>query len=326
MSCTAKNRRFQNFGTGALPFKETQLVSLVPHTGVIRLPPASLMAFVTPTLPFTTRKNLRHTSLLTKRSAPSTLQMTLDVVVTGAAGRTGRLVLQKLLESPSFSGTGLVRSIPRAKEAIGNEDVLVEGDITKPETLDAAFTGKDALVILTSAIPKMQGPPQEGAPPTFTFDADGMPEIVDWHGAKAQIDLAKEKGLKHVVFVGSMGGTDDNNPLNRIGNGNILRFKRKAENYLMEAGIDYTIINPAGLVNELEGERELVVGRNDELFSIFDRGDCLIPRGDVARVVLAALGAPNARNKAMDLAARKKGDGTVTDDPSHLFDLVGPNI
>ena len=36
------------------------------------------------------------------------------------------------------------------------------------------------------------------------------------------IHAAKSIGVKHIVLVGSMGGTDINHPLNKLGNGNIL--------------------------------------------------------------------------------------------------------
>ena len=36
------------------------------------------------------------------------------------------------------------------------------------------------------------------------------------------ICTAKTAGVKHIVLVGSMGGTDPNHPLNSLGNGNIL--------------------------------------------------------------------------------------------------------
>lgn len=252
--------------------------------------------------------------------------MSLNVIVTGATGRTGRLVFQALKADPStFSVTGLVRSADTAKEVFGTTDDLVEGDITKIDTLEKPFAGKDALVLLTSAVPKPVLS-QEGGPPQFTFDPDGRPEIVDWHGAKNQIDTAISLGLKHVVMVGSMGSTEENHPLNRIGNGNILRFKRKAELYLIQSGIPYTIINPAGLTNDDAGERELLIGRNDELFSVFDNMKCSIPRADVARVVVSALTAENAKNKAMDLAARPKGDGSITQNPTLLFDLAGSQL
>ena len=59
---------------------------------------------------------------------------------------------------------------------------------------------------------------------------------VDWIGQKTQIDMAKEAGVQHVVVVGSMGGTNENHMLNSIGNGKILIWKRKAEQYLVDSG------------------------------------------------------------------------------------------
>jgi uncharacterized protein YbjT (DUF2867 family) len=69
---------------------------------------------------------------------------------------------------------------------------------------------------------------------------------IDWQGQKAQIDAAKAAGVEQVVLVSSMGGTDPNHMLNKIGEGNILQWKRKAEQYLMASGLKYTIIHPGG--------------------------------------------------------------------------------
>lgn len=41
-----------------------------------------------------------------------------------------------------------------------------------------------------------------------------MPEAIDWQGQKAQIDAAKAAGVKQVVIISSMGGTDRSNFLN----------------------------------------------------------------------------------------------------------------
>jgi hypothetical protein len=74
---------------------------------------------------------------------------------------------------------------------------------------------------------------------------------VDWVGQKAQIDAAKMAGANQVVIVSSMGGTDKNNRLNSLGNGNILVYKRKAEEYLIAQDIpSYTILHPGGLIDE----------------------------------------------------------------------------
>ncbi len=70
---------------------------------------------------------------------------------------------------------------------------------------------------------------------------------VDWLGQKAQIDAAKATGVRQVVLIGSMGGTDAGHFLNTMGdNGNILQWKRKAEQYLIASGLTYTIIHPGG--------------------------------------------------------------------------------
>ena len=44
----------------------------------------------------------------------------------------------------------------------------------------------------------------------------------------------------------TQGGTDPNHMLNKIAGGNILQWKRRAEQYLMHSGLTYTIIHPGG--------------------------------------------------------------------------------
>jgi hypothetical protein len=62
-------------------------------------------------------------------------------------------------------------------------------------------------------------------------------------------------GIRKVVIISSMGGTDKNNFLNMIGNGNILLWKRKAEKYLIDSGLNYTIVHPGGLIDEEVGHQ-----------------------------------------------------------------------
>lgn len=252
--------------------------------------------------------------------------MSFKVLVTGASGRTGNIVFKLLRDNPdTFDVTGFVRDTKKASEMFGSSDRLVEGDILVPESLESALKGKDALVLLTSALPRVESRP-EGRPPSFYYDSGGMPEDVDWIGACNQIDISKRLGVSHIVFVGSMGSTDDNNHLNKIGNGNILKFKRKAELYLIDSGVPYTIINPSGLLLDPPNERELVIGNNDELFSIYDQRECGIPRADVARVIVSALTTASAKNKVFDIVAKPKGQGRATSDVSKLFETAAVNL
>ena len=61
------------------------------------------------------------------------------------------------------------------------------------------------------------------------------PLQVDWVGQRNQIDAAKAAGVKHIILIGSMGGTKPDHFLNKMGEGNILIHKRRAEQHLMQA-------------------------------------------------------------------------------------------
>ncbi|CAN6302977.1 unnamed protein product [Urochloa humidicola] len=243
------------------------------------------------------------------------------VLVTGAGGRTGHIVYNKLKErSEQFVARGLVRT-EESKQKIGGADDVYIADIKDADRITPAVQGTDALIILTSAVPKMKPgfDPSKGGRREFYYE-DGMyPEQVDWIGQKNQIDAAKAAGVKHIVLVGSMGGTNPNHPLNSLGNGNILVWKRKAEQYLADSGVPYTIIRPGGLQDKDGGVRELIVGKDDELLQTDTKS---IPRADVAEVCVQTLQYEEAKFKAFDLASKPEGVGTPTKDFRALFSQI----
>lgn len=262
------------------------------------------------------------------------------VVVTGAAGRTGSIVFQKLLKSNEFSTFGLIRSNKSAdklkKLGATNDNILV-ADVTDVNILENAFQGAEKVILCTSAVPKIKilsiiktlvfkvfG---KASRPEFTFPANGDPYNVDWLGAKNQIDAAKKAGVKQFVFLSSMGGTQLDNFLNTIGkvesdpnSGNILLWKRKAEEYLIASGLSYTIIHPGGLLDKTGGEREVIFGVNDELLKEKVRS---IPRDDVAEVCVQALLQPRASKRSFDIISKEPGQGEVTKDWKKFFDQKG---
>ncbi|KAK6942972.1 NAD(P)-binding domain [Dillenia turbinata] len=243
------------------------------------------------------------------------------VLVTGAGGRTGQIVHKKLKErSDQFVGRGLVRT-EESKEKIGGAEDVFVGDIRDANSIGPAIEGIDALIILTSAVPKMKPgfDPSKGGRPEFYFEEGAYPEQVDWIGQKNQIDAAKAVGVKQIVLVGSMGGMNPNHPLNSLGNGNILVWKRKAEQYLADSGIPYTIIRAGGLQDKEGGIRELLVGKDDELLQTETR---TIARADVAEVCIQALQYEEAKFKAFDLASKPEGTGTPTKDFKSLFSQI----
>ncbi|MEL6581211.1 MAG: SDR family oxidoreductase [Cyanobacteria bacterium J06621_12] len=250
-----------------------------------------------------------------------------QVLVTGATGKTGSIVYQKLKQNPDFQVKGLARSSEKAQELFGSTEGIYFGDITDQESIKAAFADCHKLVILTSASPQMVAPPKPGERPQFSYPAAGTPELVDYQGQKNQIDLAIAAGIEQVVLVGSMGGTDENNPLNMMGNGKILIWKRKAEEYLVNSGLNYTIIRAGGLLDQPGGVRKLLVGDNDELLINPPEGvKTSIPRADVAETVVQALQKSTAINKAFDLISclEENSQGSVTKDFKALFEQATP--
>jgi hypothetical protein len=95
-------------------------------------------------------------------------------------GNPGQIVYKKLKErAGQFVGRGLVRT-GESKGKIGGGDDVFVGDIRDPESIAPAIEGIDALIILTSAVPKMKPgfDPSKGGRPEFYFEEGSYPEQV----------------------------------------------------------------------------------------------------------------------------------------------------
>jgi hypothetical protein len=124
--------------------------------------------------------------------------------------------------------------------------------------------------------------------------------------------------LHKKVLVSSMGVLDPNNFLNQIGkdkngngHGDILIWKRKAEKYLSLSGLQYTIIHPGGLVdNMVPNTMDLVLDVDDALMKCEKKS---ISRADVANLCIAALTESGDRSVSFDCIARQVGEITADD-------------
>lgn len=214
------------------------------------------------------------------------------VVVAGATGRTGRHVVTTLKDQ-GYGVRVLVRDTATARPLLGEGIEYVVADVRQPATLSTALAGATAVI---SALGSTRKDPGNG------------PEQVDYLGVKNLADAAAAARVGQIVLVSSAGVTQEDHPLNRMFD-NVLRWKAKGEEAVRASGVPYTIVRPGGLVDKPGGEGGIRLEQGD-------RGTGFIPRADVARVCVAALESPAARNRTFELYS---GPGAPPSDWNAVF-------
>lgn len=202
-------------------------------------------------------------------------------LVAGATGETGRLMVAGLRKE-GYAVRALVRDPAKARELLGDQAELVQGDVKDPATLGPAMQG---VSVVLSAV----GPGAATGP--------DRPEAIDYHGVKNLAEAAATAKVQQFVLVSSRGTTQEDNPLNKIF-GDVLKWKLKGEDALRASGVPYTIVRPGGLVNEAGGQASISFEQGD-----VDRGQIKIARADVATICIQALKYPEARNRTFEVSA-----------------------
>lgn len=246
-----------------------------------------------------------------------------NILVTGAAGRTGQWVVQELLDNPQFTPTAVVRnersarSLRKRVPRLGLDQIVVWDVVDS--TAAPPVLPNDGLVICTSAVPILSQRSFWAAllrapwnrlvngrwinfrQLSFRWKHGQTPEAVDYHGQVAQMNLALQQQQQKnstssyvVVLVSSMGGSKPDHFLNTVGRrpdgtgGDILLWKRQSELFLTQSGLDYIILHPGALKDndddyKDEDDSTVALGVNDML----DGGR--ISRRTVARLCVTAL-------------------------------------
>ncbi len=199
------------------------------------------------------------------------------VAVLGASGRTGAHVLEEL-KARGGNVRALSRNIEKAKEKVSGDYEWVYADVTKPETLTTALQGVDILIS------------------TVGSTGGDNSELIDYKGSINFVDAAKESGVKHIIYMSSIGAGGAENFSTAIINlvtDKAMKWKSLGEDYIRNSGIDFTIIRPGGLR-----------GDPGTLGIRFEQGDKIIgwiPRGDVASVLVESMFNSDALNKTFEV-------------------------
>lgn len=187
--------------------------------------------------------------------------MTADVgpiVVLGGTGTVGSALLVELA-ARGVRPSAVVR--PGSGSPSPDVADVVEGDLTRPESLLPAFGGARSLFLLTPLHPAQ----------------DSL--------QRAIIDVAKRAGVERVVKVSALGA----DPAARCG---VHRQHGLAEAALAESGLRHTVVRPNGFMQNMRQWLPGITARGVIAFPVGDAEVSWVDAHDVAAVAAAALTDP----------------------------------
>lgn len=183
------------------------------------------------------------------------------VLVAGATGGVGQLVVGKLLEK-GLKVRVLTRNAAKAEEMFNQKVEIAVGDIRQPATLPAAMSGVTHIINCTGTT----------AFPSARWEFDETPNLIEWgiiffnpksseakaKNSPAKIDAegvsnlvaAAPQNLKRFVFVSSCGILRKNQfPFSILNGFGVLDAKQKGEESIINSELPYTIIRPGRLID-----------------------------------------------------------------------------
>ncbi len=193
------------------------------------------------------------------------------ILVAGANGTTGRIIIDLLKNSAKYQPIAMVRK-EEQKEHFEKEDVkTVLADLEKD--LSEAVKNADKVI--------------------FAAGSKGKNLIgVDQEGAKRLMDAAKDAGAGKFVMLSAM-GTDD--PSRNKDLKAYLEAKKNADNYLRASGLDFCIVRPGHLTND-EGTGKIQLKEKFE-------NPGKITRADVAKTLVEVLEDGIMHNQVFEILA-----------------------
>jgi putative NADH-flavin reductase len=158
------------------------------------------------------------------------------VLVFGASGKTGKLIVRKLLKE-GLSVIAFVRNPAKMSSFPQQNLSIVKGDIKDYDSVQIAV--KDCSIVV-SALGNMKLMPN-------TIISDGVTNI---------IKAMKQHGKSKLLFMSSLGVGDSKGQLGLIYNfiylptflRNVFKDKERQEKIIHESGLDWTVIRPAAFI------------------------------------------------------------------------------
>ncbi len=214
------------------------------------------------------------------------------ILVTGASGYVGSHIVKKLVEAGK-PVRAMVYNPARAKEEARLKDLDVEwvqGDVTRPDTLEKALEGVEA-VIHTVAIAIEKGGRKY--------------ETINYEGTVNMVRAAKKMGVRRFLNMSQLGASAEL-PYR------FLASKGKAQDYVADSGLDWSAVRPS-----------VIWGPEDEFANTFAR---LVP---LTPIIFPIVGDEDAKFQSIWVDDVAEVFLKILEDDSTIgkvFEIGGPEI
>ncbi len=188
------------------------------------------------------------------------------ILVTGAAGMSGTEIIKEF-SSQGVPVRALVRDLSRASALNLDGVEVVEGDMSKPETLGRVLDSVEKALLISSADPHM-------LETQCTF-----------------VDACKSAGVRHVVkYSGAETGF-------RRSEFRFADMHAQAEEYLEQSGLDFTHLRPSGFMQVYLWETPVILERGELRLAMGDITLAPADAIDIAKIAVRLLQAPDQEGK-----------------------------
>lgn len=195
------------------------------------------------------------------------------VLIVGANGTTGKLIVDKVNANNNYEAVAMVRKEEQQTQFKnkGIKTVLadLENDVTE------ALKGIDKVIFAAGS---------------GGGTSDEKTILIDQEGAKKIVDAAKKADVKKMVILSSIKADE---PESNPDMANYLKAKEKADQHLRASGLNYTIVRPGTLTNDKATGKIKMAEKLDEMGKI--------TREDVATVLTRALDDDKVANKTFEM-------------------------
>ena len=212
--------------------------------------------------------------------APQTVDPAPRIVISGASGQLGGLVVEELLaRGVQPANLILVSRTPERLERYAELGASTRfGDFTQPESLDTAYEGGTRLLLISLN--------SNNVNPSIIRETRA-----EFH--QIAIDAAVEAGIEHIVYTSFVDADNNVSP--------IAPAHRATEAALRESGITWTALRNQWYVDGLVTQAARMIEDRRVLVSPDDPGTAFVTREDCAVAAAVALTTPGHENRVYEI-------------------------